>query len=505
MDGSVNNFYQKPVHVENGLLLGVPSDDKALTVFKGVPYAAPPVGDLRWKAPQRHADWDGVRRADRFAPVSIQPQQDESVFYGREFYTEKLNMSEDCLYLNIWTPAVTGDEKLPVMVWVHGGAFKLGYSSEKEFITEAFARKGVIYITIAYRLGALGFMAHPELSAEADYGKSGNYGLLDQIAALQWVNRNIESFGGDKDNVTIFGQSAGAASVQALITSPLAKGLFNKAILQSGGGISTFGHGMDLTQAEEYGVNFVKRLGAQTLADMRKLSVEDILKLQDAEGLGFRPIVDNYVLKKDSSASIVDGEYPDMPIMIGTCSGELNVLMEDSSITAEQYIDRIRKNFGDKAEGLLQISPIESDQDAQEALLFEGRDRMLASSKAWAITSVEQKRQPVYRYYFNKNIPDTDYRLGAFHSSELWYVFMTLDKSWRNFKDIDYKLADIMNSYWVNFAKTGNPNGADLPQWTAWTMQSPNLMLLGEDIKMGPIDAKPKYDFLAEYFLGRIK
>jgi len=505
MSRSGNRFHEKPVRVENGLLLGVPGEDESITVFKGVPYAAPPVGDLRWKAPQRHPDWDGVRKADKFAPVAFQPQQDASVFYGREFYTDILNMNEDCLCLNIWTPAETGEEKLPVMMWIHGGAFKAGYTSEKEFITEAFAKKGVVYVTIAYRLGALGFMAHPELSAESPYGSSGNYGLLDQIAALKWLKRNIKSFGGDPDNITIFGQSAGASSVQSLITSPLSRGLFKRAILQSGGGINTFGRSMYREEAEKYGFDFAKKLGAQTLDELRSLSAEEILRLQEGEGYAFRPSVDGYVLEKDPSRSIVEGDYPDMPLIIGSCSGEMSFMMDNTNITAEEYIEQLRKTFGDAAEELLKIAPVESDEKAREYLLFGSRDGMLASAKAWAIVSARQKRQPVYRYYFNRNVPDFDHKLGAFHSAELWYVFMTLAKSWRKFEDIDYKLADIINTYWVNFAKTGNPNGKGLPEWTPWTPESPNVLTLGEEVKMAPVDENSRYDFLAEYYLNRVR
>ena len=260
------------VTVENGRLQGVPGNVPAYTVFKGVPYAKPPVGPLRWKAPQPAEDWTGIRLADRFSCIAYQGAHTPEFPYTKEFYPVEEPMSEDCLYLNVWTPAQSADERLPVLFWVHGGAYTGGYGFEMEFDGEGFCKRGCILVTINYRLGVLGFLAHPELSAESERGVSGNYGTLDQICALHWVRRNIAAFGGDPDNITVFGQSAGAKSVLTLITSPLSRGDIAKAIPMSGGGIGCFAiDDTPLAKAEKTGLALQELAGAQSLEELRRM------------------------------------------------------------------------------------------------------------------------------------------------------------------------------------------------------------------------------------------
>ncbi len=441
---------QAPVlTVEGGQIEGV-VDAEGVAVYKGIPYAAPPVGDLRWKQPQPVQPWQGVRKCDKFGAASLQGGQEEGSFYWKEFYQDgNPEMSEDCLYLNVWTPAAGKDSRLPVMFWIHGGAFQNGFGHEIEFDGDAFAKKGVVLVTINYRLGMCGFLAHPLLTAENGGKGSGNYGLFDQLAALKWVKKNIAAFGGDPDNVTVFGQSAGAGSVQSLISSPLTKGYIQRAIIQSGGGLGGIISTKSLADVAATGKAMWDASGMTTLEQMRACPADrfqeimmNYMKQQKTfNGMPYSPCVDGELLTASVYEAAISGQELDIPYMIGYTSGDL------------------------------------------------GPDRMKKSAVDWSLLLEKQGRKPAYVYCFSRDLPGEDLKApngspimpGAFHSSELWYVFGTLDKCWRPMEKGDYELSERMVSYWTNFAKTGNPNGEGLPEWKPCTGSDNHIQTL--DVK----------------------
>lgn len=425
--------------VEGGQIEGV-VDEEGIVVYRGIPYAAPPVGELRWKQPQPVQPWDGVKKCDRFGAASLQGGQTKGSFYWKEFYQDgNPEMSEDCLYLNVWTPAPGKiDSKLPVMVWIHGGAFQNGFGHEIEFDGDAYAKKGVVLVTLNYRLGMCGFLAHPLLTAENAGKGSGNYGLFDQLAALKWVKRNIAAFGGDPDNVTLFGQSAGAGSVQALISSPMAKGYIQRAIIQSGGGLGGIISTKSLQEAEAMGKTMWNMSGYTTLEQMRNCPADrfqdimmDYMKQQKTfSGLPYGPCVDGQLLEQSVYEVAQQNKELDIPYMIG-------YTLED-------------------------IAP----------------DKMKQAAVDWSLLLERQGRRPAYVYCFSRDLPGEDMPApeggfgdmkGAFHSSELWYMFGTLDQCWRPMEEADYELSERMVSYWTNFARTGDPNGDGLPEWKPCT------------------------------------
>ena len=415
------------VKVEGGYVQGVASASSDITVFRGIPYAAPPVGDLRWKRPQPVEKWKGVKKADTFSNICWQPGNAVGTFYGNEFYwKEQTVQSEDCLYLNIWTPTDAinkSDRDLPVAFWVHGGAYFNGYGHEITMDGDAWAKRGVILVTINYRLGIFGFLAHPELSAENADGTSGNYGTYDQIAALKWVHENIAEFGGDPDNITVFGQSAGAASIKNLVSSPLSKGYVRNAIIQSGGGVSeNTGSGVEQKKAEATGKEFMDKFGYHTLKEMRAAPAEELLKVFKEQGMGlFRPHIDGMLLTESFDDATRNNHIADVPYMIG-CT-----------------LDDIR--------------PMGKQIDEFCFL----RDSL--------------SQRPVFQYLFARKLPGT--HDGAFHSAELWYMFHTLDRSWRPMLPADYALADEVMDCWTNFAKYGNPNGQNREGWPPFTLANP--------------------------------
>jgi len=410
--------------VTGGQIQGVPSNLPGVVIYKGIPYAAPPVGELRWKAPQPVEPWEGVRRCDTFGPIAPQTGNAPGTFYGDEFYWEGTpEQSEDCLYLNVWAPVHA--KNLPVALWIHGGAFQNGYGYEVTMDGDEWMKRGinrgVILVTINYRMGALGFLSHPELTAEQ--GQSGNYGLMDQIAALQWVHDNIEAFGGDPSNITVFGQSAGAMSVKNLLVSPMSRDLMAGAIIQSGGGLGTKGLATEgVTQAfyDAQGKDIMDNAGLFTLADMRAASAQEVFESVGkymADGKGWvmlSPHTDGYVLPESFDEAVFDGSLAQVPIMIGYNKDDMAMLSGES-------VDRFCA--------------------VRDSLGF-----------------------PVYEYEFLRELPtDEDHpasAAGAFHSAELWYVFGTLGRSWRPFTQADYDLSARMIDAWTAFCKDGNPGWA---------------------------------------------
>ena len=418
----------KPVHTQSGLVQGMARD--GMVVYKGIPFAAPPLGDLRWRAPQPPAAWSGVRHADKFAPACIQVP-----IVRAELGMEAVATNEDCLYLNVWTPAKSANDKLATMVWIYGGGFTIGGTSLSLYDGTNLAKKGVVVVSVAYRLGALGFLAHPQLSAEQG-GHSGNYGLMDQIAGLQWVKRNIAAFGGDPNRVTIFGESAGGIAVSMLAASPLAKGLFQRAISESGGNFAPARHqgneggeNMDsLATGEKNGSTFLAKLGGASIADARKRSAEDILRNSPPGlgGAGLWPIFDGYVLLGDQYRLYEAGRYNDTPVLIGTNSDEGSLFVP--SITAAAYLGSIRSGYGEYADKILAAYPGGSDAEALRSSRDLFRDTAFAwPTWAWARLQFKTGKGKVYVYYFSHRPPYPDAPAfkdwGAAHGGEIAYVF----------------------------------------------------------------------------------
>jgi para-nitrobenzyl esterase len=469
------------------MVSGVPCGNLAYTVFKGIPYSRPPVGELRWREPEPSAPWEGVRVCDRFSPASIQNDAFEpDAFYQKEFNLLPLRMDEDCLYLNVWTPAVSGTEKLPVMVWIHGGAYLQGYSYEMEFDGEALCKRGVLLVTVAYRLGALGFFAHPELSKRSGKNVSGNYGLLDSLAALKWVNQNIGSFGGDPENITVFGQSAGGGIVQGLVTSDIAKGLFHKAVIQSAAGIKTLGGKLMLHDAEKVGIRICEICGknidellTMDAGELTKCVLAATQSIESASRL-MMPNVDGYVLTDDPGDAIACGKHHDIPYLSGSVAGDCYLRGGALVRTKKELEDSVRTIYGHRAENYLKLFDVKNEEDLKRILPSMQRAYAVLAPLSWAKAHLKMGRKPVYTYYFDRDIPGGD-KPGAFHSSELWYLFGTIGRSWRPMEDVDFQISDSMISYWTNFAKYGDPNGEGLNAWPDFTTDHLVTMRINEN------------------------
>jgi para-nitrobenzyl esterase len=492
----------RPVRVTGGRVEGVAGRSPSVRAFKGIPFAAAPVGDRRWQAPGPVVPWTGVKRATTFGASCAQRLVADNRPWTYEFMTHN-EVSEDCLYLNVWTPAGSARERRPVFVYVYGGAFTEGSAAVPLYDGEGLASKGIVVVTFNYRLGALGFLAHPGLTATAASHASGNYGLLDQIAALAWVRDNIAAFGGDPHRVTIAGQSAGGMSVHALIVSPLAKGLFHRAIVQSGGS-SVGGGGIStsyrlLADAEADGQRFATAKSASTIAELRKLSWQQILEpLPTPAGgapqvpLRFSPIVDGYVVPEPVRDVYAKGHQNDVPTLTGVNLGELGGLQPaQAPLTAAAFVTRARQRFGPMADAFLALYPANTDAEAADALARSSRDQALASLFLWARERAKTANTPAFLYLWDHTLPGPDAsRYGAFHSSELPYVLNTLGASDRPFVDADHRIAELMSSYWVNFATAGTPNGPRVPNWSAAGAR-PEVMEVGDTTGPTPVAGNP--------------
>ena len=469
------------VAVDGGSLQGVVAD--GVRVFKGIPFAAPPVGPLRWRAPQAAAGWSGIRAADKFSAVC--PQLGS---YPPESAPEPI--SEDCLYLNIWTPLEPAAKPLPVMVWIYGGALENGSASTPLYAGDGFAKRGVILVTINYRLGVLGFLALNSLSKESAAGVSGNYGLLDQIAALQWVQRNIGAFGGDAQRVTIFGQSSGSISVSALVASPLAKGLFQRAIGESGGLFEPLdlSPGFSLSGAEDNGREFARRQGATTLAELRAKSASDLLnKPFDAHF-----VMDGYVLKESPFDAYRAHAQNDVDVLVGSNADEGQLFLQKKTVTVANFKDILGADFPAPLVWLLHPNPGNTDTEARlAAAAIEGDMRFRWDMWRWARLAAENGGKHVYYYLFSRTPPfpsgNRYYGLGATHGMEMPYVFDHLDQQEVPWTSKDRELAAVLPEYWTNFAKNGDPNGPGLPVWPGFRESRDKVMFLGEELRPEPI------------------
>ncbi len=460
------------VKTDKGEVDGKMSDDGQVRVFLGVPYAAPPVGPLRWKPPQPAASWKSVKSAQSYGNHCMQA----NLFEDMHFHDA--GESEDCLTLNVWTPqGAAQGSKLPVMVWIYGGGFYAGSTSEQRQDGEAFARKGVILVSMNYRLNIFGFFAHPALAAESPQHAAGNYGLLDQAAALQWVKRNAAAFGGDPANITLFGESAGSASVSAQMASPLAKDTLAHAIGESGGAFSRTGLAFaPLTEAEAKDEAFASKvLGKTTLADLRAMPAKDLVKAIEAQKstpIRFGPDVDGLFMPEPVSAIFAAGKQAHVPLLAGWVRDEGGPPKD--TVTLDSYRQMAQQTFGSNSAAFLQAYAATSDTEARRSMADYEADRFIAASTwEWIEAQVKTGGAPIYRFHFEQPSPGSRYHpasTGVFHSSEIEYVFGNLSaRPGAPWTAADYKLSDTMQDYWINFAKTGNPNGAGLPQWPAYT------------------------------------
>ena len=507
-----------PVRIDTGLITGVPGRDPTITVFKGIPYAAAPVGALRWRPPAPAKPWPGVRKMDSFGAACPQPGN----------MARGLPQSEDCLTLNVWTGAASPSAKRPVFVWIYGGGFIGGTGADPTFDGEGLARKGVIVVTFNYRVGVLGFMATPALSRESGHGSSGNYGLLDDIAVLKWVKRNIAAFGGDPDQVTIGGQSAGAGSVGFLSMSPLATGLFKRGIVES--------HARDpgdpdlrflstsyrtLGNAEAAGVAYAAQHGAHSLAQLRAMPWQQLIAGSDAIDAAvdtgttakpplFRPVVGGWVLPRTYSQTLAGHTQNKVAIIAGNNKDETGAVPETAfaalranpappragmptvSVTLKQYLAFAHSKFGPMADAFLELYPAGNDAEAATENDAQARDNNRVSTWLWATQWQPGTHLPVYTYWWTHAPPGPSHDMrGAYHGSEINYVFDNLYATNRPWTAEDHAIADRMSSYWVNFIKTGNPNGGGLPAWRTFSPGSPTVMQLGANWQPVPIAGSP--------------
>lgn len=481
----------QPIKTDKGLVQGTVSN--GLTIFKGIPFAAPPVGDLRWKAPQPAHTWDGVKQTTEFAAQPIQGGN-------------PAGKSEDCLYLNIWTPAKSVKDKVPVMVYIYGGGFGGGSTSDPWTNGEHLAKKGVIVVGIAYRVNQIGFLAATGLSDENNQKVSGNYGLLDQIAGLKWVQQNIAAFGGDPKKVTIFGESAGGISVSMLCASPLAKGLFSGAISQSGGSfgptraVTYPGENMrTLQQAVAEGDDYLSRSGVTSFAELRKVAPD---KLPSGRGW---PIVDNYVIPDDQFKLYEAGKYNDVPVLIGYNSDE--GLSFSREKTAAEYIANVQKRYGPFADELVKAYPVNGDEMSRTARDL-ARDAAFGwQTWSWARLQSKTGKSKVFLYYFDQHpIYPKDspkYGQGSPHAQDVAYVFKTLKADDPNLSKTDFEISEAMATYWTNFAKYGDPNGAGTVKWPVFTEDKPSVMYFSQTPYVAEVPSLESLKVLDKYFKWR--
>jgi para-nitrobenzyl esterase len=466
---------QVQVRTEAGLVAGNNSADGKVVIFKGIPFAAPPVGELRWKEPQPVARWKGVRKATEFGSRCMQARIFEDMVFRDS------GPSEDCLYLNVWTPGISANTKRPVMVWIYGGGFQAGSSSEPRQDGEPLAHKGVVIVSMNYRLGIFGFFSHPRLTAESAHHASGNYGLMDQAEALKWVHENIGAFGGDPNNVTIFGESAGSFAVSALMASPLSKGLIHAAIGESGAFFGKTLNVKPLAESERRDAVFAESLGMKGVGQLRGVSAEKLLEAARSgnDNERFRPNIDGYFMPSSAYAIYAKGEQAHIPLLAGwnRDEGSYRHFFGKEQVSKENYAAKIRQLFGEAAPEALKLFPGGSDEELKSsAALLDTADFIALGTWKWLEMHLQTGEAPVYRYEFDQVAPTSEGHEAeaglAYHSAEIEYVFATLDWKQISWRPEDYKLSEQMGTYWTNFAKNGNPNGAGLGAWPMYNRKS---------------------------------
>jgi para-nitrobenzyl esterase len=479
------------VKTAQGKVQGKTINDGKVKAFLGLPYAAPPVGDLRWKAPEPPAKWKGERDATKYGARCEQSED-----YGDMVFLDS-GPSEDCLFLNVYAPAdASRKSKLPVMFWIHGGGYSGGASSEPRHSGDFLPTKGVVLVTINYRLGVFGFLATADMAKEAN-GTAGNYGLLDMVAALQWVKGNIGNFGGDPDNVTIFGESAGSFAVSTLMASPLTRGLFQKGIGESG---AAFGGALptdSLEAREKSDGEWVAALGVNTLAELRALPSAKILDAVKKKRSEFPPVVDGRLLTEPIETTYAAGKQAHVPLLAGWNRDEGDWMA--SGMTVEKWKAYAAEHFKDRAEEFLKLYPGDTDQQAARSAVDFGGDSFIAfGTWKWVEAHRKTGESPVYRYHFELAAPPSKFHQGssAFHSDDIEYVFGALaTRPGAVWRPEDWKLSEEMMAYWTNFAKTGDPNGPGLPEWPKYDKDD-SLIHLDSAITTGPDTLRPRYEFL---------
>ncbi len=519
---SDNKTMTPVVKISNGTLEGI--NESGILTFKGIPFAAPPVGNLRWKEPQPVKNWQGTRKADKFGPRAMQ----RAVFGDMNFRSN--GVSEDCLYLNIWTPAKLAGDHLPVMVYFYGGGFIAGDGSEPRYDGEMMARKGIVTITVNYRLTVFGFFSHPELTKESPHHASGNYGLLDQSAALRWVQQNIAAFGGDPKKVTIAGESAGSFSVSAQMASPLSKNLIAGAIGESGSLLGSTPP-VSLAEAEQTGVMFGKSIGANSLAALRAMPAEDLLATTAKPNTPhFSVVTDGYFFPVTPVEIYSKGQQAHVPLLVGWNSQEMNygALMSEDKFTRENFTSALQKLYTNHAAEVSQLYNGSTDEELQAAATDLASDRFIGYS-TWRWSDLQSKTgsKPVYRYLYTRPRPAMRAEMGnavaglaggiiktndstavkkpapggAVHSAEIEYALGNLPTNRvYDWQPEDYKVSELMQAYFANFIKTGNPNGLGVPTWPAITANSPvQVMHIGVDTYAQPDKNRQRYLFLEKY------
>jgi para-nitrobenzyl esterase len=462
------------VKTEGGYISGTQED--SIYIFKGVPFAAPPVGRLRWQEPKALETWSDTLDCKKFAASPMQNDPKPFMMWTEEFISPPRPLSEDCLYLNIWSGANSADEKLPVLVWIYGGGFNSGSAACAIYDGKALATQGIIYVSVNYRVGVFGFMAHPDLTKESLHHSSGNYGLMDQIAALRWIRNNIASFGGDPEKVTIAGQSAGSFSVQSLVASPLTKDLFRGAIAQSGA--MTRGPAMNLGAAEKIGSSLSQRFKATSVSSLRELSADSMLSLANTLPFGsLFPVIDGYVIPEDVNTIFGKKQHQDVAVMAGWVTGDAALAIRQPK-SAKDFREDAKRTYKEKSPEFLKLFPADTEESARTSqqklgiLNFAG----LGDYK-WARSNSNDTY--IYQYsYIPTDKPDFP-NYGAFHTSEVPFALHTLALWQRPWKQSDYDVEKYMSAYWVNFVKTGNPNGKGLPEWTKYETEEGVIMELG--------------------------
>ena len=488
------------VKVTGGWVEGTTRPDSGLRLYKGIPFAAPPVGDRRWRAPAAVEPWEGVLAADTWADHCMQGEM-----FGGPLVTRSEAMSEDCLYLNVWTPTTNPDAALPVFVVFHGGGFAAGSGAEPRTDGAWFAERGMIVVGPNYRLGLFGHLAHPELSEESAGRGSGNYGMLDQVAALEWVRENIAAFGGDPDNVTINGESAGSMAVSAHMVSPLSKHLVHKAIGQSGAFFPPPADGAlkarPLAAKEDDGVRFAASIGAESLDELRAIPADELLAavMSQNGGWGYGPGIDGYFLEQAVAESYANGDQAAIPLMAGWTSSELgmSIALNPVKPTRQVFAKEVERVFGERMDDALTVYPADDETTLLQSAADLASDLFISfSTWKWIETHRATSDAPVYRYRFDRTIPgDPMAEFGAPHAVDIEYSFNTLDSKAAAWQPADYAVAEAMATAFANFVLTGDPNGTGVPEWPEFGA-SGQVMYFDTETRSGPEEARARYELL---------